>query len=104
MNIERDFIVESNKRSLAYGIDPDQKKSKQILSQKELNSLITDNHTLISVSEPFINQLYSFVKDSEFLVILTDSNGCILNITGNEDMLQKAHETWLVPGAYMSEE
>ena len=99
-----DFIIESNRRSRAYGIKPDQKKSKRILSQKELNNLITDNHTLISVSEPFINQLYSFVKDSEFLVILTDREGCILNITGNEDMLQKAHDTWLVPGAYMSEE
>ncbi len=103
-NRDRDFIRQSNERSKSYGIDPNQKKSKRILSQKELNSKITNNHTLISVSEPFINQLYSFVKDSEFLVILTDKEGCILNITGNEDMLQKAHDTWLVPGASMNEE
>ncbi|WP_422485603.1 sigma-54-dependent Fis family transcriptional regulator [Gudongella sp. DL1XJH-153] len=103
-NKDRDFIKRSNDRSKSYGIDPNQKKSKHILSQKELNSIITNNHTLISVSEPFINQLYSFVKDSEFLVILTDREGRILNITGNEDMLQKAHDTWLVPGASMNEE
>ncbi|MGM0397004.1 MAG: sigma-54-dependent Fis family transcriptional regulator [Bacillota bacterium] len=102
-NKDRDFIIRSNKRSKVFGITSDQKKSKRILSEKELNDVIGRNHTLIFVSEPFINQLYSIVKESEFLVILTDREGCILNITGNEEMLQKAHDTWLVPGASMNE-
>lgn len=104
VNKNKEFIKKSNKRSRVFGIEPDQSKSKTILSEDELNDIILKNHTLISISEPFINQLYSFVKDSEFLVILTDQEGCILDITGNKEMLKKARETWLVPGAYMSEE
>lgn len=100
----RDFIKESNERSQTYGIMKSQKMSKRVLDDRELSERIKRKHELICVANPFINQLYDFVKSSNFIVILNDEEGCILNIIGNDNMLQKAFETALVPGAFMGEE
>lgn len=99
-----DYIEKSHERSKNFGIDPEYGKSRKIISQRSLSGLIADNHQMITVADPFLQQLYSFVKDSDFLVILTDKEGCILRIEGNDKMIQKANKTWLVPGAYMDEE
>lgn len=99
-----DYIKSARLRSERYGISPDQKTSKKVISEKELDNIIKDNQELITVANPFVNQIYSFVKDTNFLVILTDKDGCILNIIGNEDMIAKAYDTYLIPGAYMGEE
>ena len=100
---KRDFITESNKRSQQYGIAKNQKMSKRVLDDWELSERIKHKHELICVANPFINQLYDFVKSSNFIVILNDEEGCILNIIGNDNMLQKAFDTALVPGAFMGE-
>jgi PAS domain S-box-containing protein len=100
----RDFITESNKRSKLYGVVKNQKMSRRVLNDWELSERIKRKHELICVANPFINQLYDFVKSSNFIVILNDEEGCILNIIGNDNMLQKAFESALVPGAFMGEE
>ncbi|MBN2287507.1 MAG: sigma-54-dependent Fis family transcriptional regulator [Tissierellales bacterium] len=99
----REFILQSNARSEAYGVDRKQVKSKRILDENELRELIHKKQELICIAEPFIKQLYDFVKSSNFIVILNDEEGCILNVIGNTTMLEKAYETGLIPGAYMSE-
>ena len=101
--MSKEFVFQSNQRSIAYGIDKNQKRSKKILSPSELNKKIEEKQELIYVATPFIEQLYYFVKDSDFIVILNDEEGCILNITGNPRMIERAHQTALVPGAYMGE-
>ena len=98
------YITRSKERSKAFEILPEQKISKKVVSDKELDHIIKENQELIKIANPFVNQLYSFVKDTNFLVILTDGRGCILNIIGNENMISKAYETNLIPGAYMAEE
>jgi PAS domain S-box-containing protein len=103
-DVSRKFIKDSNERSKAYGIKRNQKTSNKVLNDKELNDLIKENQELVYVANPFIEQLYDFVKKSHFIVILNDVNGCILNIIGNNDMLKKAFNSALVPGAYMGEE
>jgi PAS domain S-box-containing protein len=103
-NMSRKFIEESNDRSKALGIKRNQKTSNKVLKERELNDLIKENQELIYVANPFIEQLYDFVKNSNFIVILNDINGCILNIIGNNEMLKKAFNSALVPGAYMGEE
>lgn len=98
------YIEKAKIRSYNYGILPDQKVSKKVVSERELDRIIKENQELITVANPFVNQLYSFVKDTNFLVILTDGDGCILNIIGNEDMIARAYDTFLIPGAYMGEQ
>ncbi len=100
----RDFITESNNRSKAYGIDVKQIESKKVLNQNELDEKIKEKSNLIMTSSPFIENLYNFVKGSSFFAILTDEEGCILNMIGDDDILKKAFDNALVPGAYMGEE
>src|SRR5660397_45533 len=100
----RDFIVESNNRSKAYGIDVKQRESNKVLTEKELDEKIKEKSNLIMTSSPFVENLYNFVKGSSFFAILTDEEGCNLNIIGDDNILKKAFENALVPGAYMGEE
>lgn len=83
MSKNRDFVSRSHERSRLFGVTSDQMKSKRMLNEKELDKVIKDNQELIAVSEPLVNKLYSYVRDSKFLVILTDRNGCILSIIGD---------------------
>lgn len=62
------------------------------------------NKELLLVAAPFIKILYDFLKESEFLIMLTDECGCILNILGDKEMLKQAKETGMVIGAFMNEE
>jgi PAS domain S-box-containing protein len=100
----RNFIKESNRRSKAYGIDVKQKESKKVLNQNELDEKIKEKSNLIMTSSPFIENLYNLVKGSNFFAILTDEEGCILNMIGDDDILKKSFQNALVPGAYMGEE
>ncbi len=104
MEDRRNFIKESNIRSKAYGIDHEQKESKKVLKDNELDEKIQEKSDLIMTSGPFIENLYNFVKGTDFFAILTDEEGCILNIIGDENILKKAFNNALVPGAYMGEE
>jgi PAS domain S-box-containing protein len=62
-----------------------------------------DNRLLIRTAEPFMKQLNDFVQSSDFLTILTDKNGIILRIFGNDKILKEASEMKMIPGASMNE-
>ena len=51
----------------------------------------------------FINHLYNFVRGSEFFALLCDSEGCILNVVGDEKILVEASKLKMITGAYMDE-
>lgn len=86
------------------GIDPSKVYSNRILDEDELQRKFEENRELIVSAEPFLNQLYNFVKGSNFLAILTDAKGCILSLIGDEDILSEAFSLKMIPGAYMSED
>lgn len=99
----REVILASQKRSQLSGITSDQVFSKKILTGEALAEHILTQQDLMITAEPFMIQLYDFVRGSNFVAILTDAQGCILSLIGDEAILQVAHEMKMVPGAYMSE-
>ncbi len=99
----KDYIVSSHKRSEKSGIKKNQRISNKILEGVELQDRLLKNRELILISEPFINQLYSFLKGSSFFTILTDSEGCILSVIGHEEILSEAFDLKMIPGAFMDE-
>lgn len=101
--INKDYIQRSHERSRQYAINPEQIYSRKIISGEQLTQKITQNQELILIAEPFMDQLYDFVKGSNFLLILTDATGCILNILGDEAILNEAFLLQIVPGVYMDE-
>ncbi|GFR35373.1 sigma-54-dependent Fis family transcriptional regulator [Thermobrachium celere] len=104
MNRDKSYITRSHQRCIEYRIDKNLKFSRRILNQNELNDRLIRSRKLILAAIPFMNMLYDFVKGYDFFLILTDEEGCILNIVGDQNILQEAFELKMVPGAFMSEE
>jgi len=99
----KECIKKSHDRCKAYGIDVDLKYSYKIIVGSELQNTLNRKNELIEISKPFIEQLYKFVKGSNFFTILTDERGCILNVIGDEDILEEAFSLKMIPGAFMDE-
>ncbi|WP_026476908.1 sigma-54-dependent Fis family transcriptional regulator [Alkaliphilus transvaalensis] len=101
---QKPYIERSHERCKKMGVDYTRVYSSKILKDAELQKKLEENSELIITAGPFMEQLYNFVKGSGFLAILTDGEGCILNVTGDEDVLDIAFRLEMVPGAYMNEE
>lgn len=98
-----EMIKNSHERSKEYGIEKERIVSKKILKGKEVSDAIRNNKRLITVAAPFVKILYDFVVGSGFIIILTDKEGCILNLIGDKDIVNAAKELNMVIGAYMDE-
>lgn len=100
----KDYVLRSHDRCAKYHVEYNQIYSSKILDEKELFRKMEDNRELILAVAPIMNNIYDFVKGSNFFSILTDKDGCILNVIGDEDILSEAFSFKMIPGAYMSEE
>lgn len=84
----REEIRQSWKRSIEYDIDPLAFNCPYI-TPAELNDRLTKNKTLIDLARPYMNKLVEIVEGSEFIVVLTDSDGVVLESMGDARILQK---------------
>lgn len=100
----KECVKKSHERCRAKGLDVNIEYSNKIIKGTELRDVLNRKSELIEISKPFIEQLYKFVKDSGFFTILNDEKGCILNVIGDEDILEEAFSYQMIPGAYMDEE
>ncbi len=103
MVLKKDYIENSHKRCKEFDVELNRIYSKKIISGHELDRKLEDKRELMSTAEHYINQLYNFVKGSNFFAILTDEEGCILSVIGDESILSEAVTLKMVPGAYMDE-
>ena len=97
------YIENSHKRCRLAGILSKNLVSTKILNDVEINDMIEKNKELILTAIPFINHLYNFVKGCDFFVILCDRDGCILNVIGDQNILDEAAKIKMTTGAYMDE-
>ncbi|APH14246.1 sensory box protein [Clostridium sporogenes] len=100
---EKFCVLKSHEKCNSLGISKDLVYSKKIIRGEELKRELNNNSELIIIATPFMNKLYQFVKGSNFFVILTDGDGCILNVIGDESILKEAFNVNMIPGAYMDE-
>ncbi|QKG79543.1 sigma-54-dependent Fis family transcriptional regulator [Tenuifilum thalassicum] len=98
------IIAKSHYRSAKYGIEQDLLFPKKILSNNELEAILAANRQFIDVAKPIIQNLYSIVKGSGFVIILTDGEGCILDLMGDSETVKDAAALNMIVGAYMAEE
>jgi PAS domain S-box-containing protein len=101
--VQKDYIKRSHGRCEKYGVEKDRLYSTKIITGEPLFSKMQEKSELIITAEPFMNQLYNFLKGSNFFAILTDEEGCILSMIGDEGILSEAFSLKMVPGAYMDE-
>lgn len=98
-----EIIKKSHERCIEYGIEKERVSPKKILIGQQVSENIDRNKDLIRVAEPFMNILYNFLEGSGFFIILTDKEGCILNLVGDKEVIKAALELNMVIGAYMDE-
>lgn len=100
----RAFIYESWKRSKKQGIDPFEVKNKT-LSPEELKFVLRKNDNLIQIAHPYIQHLYTFVKGTNFVLALTDADGYVLDLVGDDNMIQaRTKKSGLTVGCCRSEQ
>ncbi|MBE9467871.1 MAG: sigma-54-dependent Fis family transcriptional regulator [Bacteroidetes bacterium] len=100
----KNIINSSHQRSEIYGVEKKRIYSKKILTENELSSIKIKKQRLIEFADPFIDSLYEILKESGFIILLTDEQGCILKIQGNKQIIRAAQNVNMKAGAYMDEE
>lgn len=100
----RPIIYESWKRSKSHNVSPVEVKDAK-LSPEALARILAQKQDLISVAHSYIINLYSFVKGSNFIIALTDEYGNVIDLIGQDAMIQaRAKKSGLTIGCNRSEE
>ncbi|NFO10972.1 PAS domain-containing protein [Clostridium botulinum] len=102
-NTYQEILNRSHKRCIKYGVENNIHHPSIILKNKELDILIRKNCELINIARPFMEILYDFLRGSEFSLYLTDKNGVVLTIIGDEDIIIDQIKVGIVEGTDMSE-
>ena len=100
---DRDYIRRSFERCRSYGVDGNAVHSRRIIDGAAFEERLARRRSLIRAAGPFIDRLYGFVKGSGFFAILTDEEGCILSMDGDDAILSEAYGLRMIPGAFMDE-
>jgi PAS domain S-box-containing protein len=84
----RTEIFESWKRCKNYGLNPFNGESNDVLDKKELNKRYRDLMPLLKMSKPFMDSLYKFLEDTQFIIRLTDKDGYVLLHIGTDSVIE----------------
>ena len=82
----RPEIRDSWKRCRKMGIDPYHKSSPKFLNKSQFTDLLSRKKDLIDIATPFMKRLYNVIRDSGFIVVLTDEQGFILEIISTPEL------------------
>jgi len=102
-DFDKNIITESWHRCKNLKVDPYGGEG-NIIEKKLLMRIRKANRDLIEIARPFMNELAEIVENSNFVVVLTDSRGMIVEVTGDEKIMNRAMEMRFTPGSYWSEE
>lgn len=100
----RDVIAESWKRSKAYGINPFVEDFSVRLGKDELDKKYKEFTPLLNTAKPFMDSLYKIVKDTDFIIRLTDRDGYVLEHIGEEKIVSMYSSLGLCDGYNIREE
>ncbi|PRR81501.1 sigma-54-dependent Fis family transcriptional regulator [Clostridium vincentii] len=103
IDIYHEIINSSHNRCSKYGVEKNISCPSRILEKKEFNITTRRNSQLIKIARPFMEILYDFLKGSGFSLYLTDKNGVVLTIIGDEDIIEDQTKMGIVEGSDMSE-
>ncbi|WP_461204302.1 sigma-54-dependent Fis family transcriptional regulator [Clostridium sp. DL1XJH146] len=101
--LHNEIIKRSHKRSEKYGVEKNRVFPKKMIQGKEISNNIKKNEKLINIAKDAMYSIEAFLEGSNFFILLTDREGCILNIMGNEEIIEEAKKLDMVVGAYMDE-
>ncbi|AFM23527.1 sigma-54-dependent Fis family transcriptional regulator [Desulfomonile tiedjei] len=98
------LVLDAWERCKSKGVDPYLVSIPLVLEGKALDDLLETNSELIEISRPFMEHLYEFVKGSSFVVALADADGFLIQLVGDDHILQSIKQGQFVVGACWREE
>ena len=91
------------RRCKAAGVDPLAGRSTLVLGSAAFAALAERKQDLIRVSKPFMENLYSLVAGSSFVVLLFDEQGYLLEAVGDQYRILASQDLNLNKGALWAE-
>ncbi len=91
-------VADSWKKCKAAGVNPNGGLGKRV-NDEVFASIRTENITLIDTALPIMQSVFEIVKKTNFVMVLTDSVGYILETIGAEDLKDRIEDLRFVPGA-----
>ena len=101
--VVRKHVADSWERCIKLGVKPDAAKVEARISQPQLEELYQSNQQFIEAALPFMLFLQSAVRNTGFILVLTNADGVVLEVFGDEDILRMANQNNYVPGSSRSE-
>ncbi|HJV64520.1 MAG TPA: sigma-54-dependent Fis family transcriptional regulator [Geomonas sp.] len=98
----RPEVANSWQRCRNLNINP-YKEEEHVVSLPELRERLFSKQHLLKVARPFMDNLYNFVKGSGFQVVLTDEEGYLLEVLGDNEIVSRTRRVLLCPGGNWSE-
>lgn len=94
-------IADSWQKCRAAGVNPSGGEGRHI-DARVLESARKANRLFLDIAMPVVRQIVDTVRQSHFLVVLTDSAGYLLEMMGDEEIVSKSHDLRFMPGAMWS--
>lgn len=102
-NFPDQLIYESWQRCRQMKVNHAQTNASEVLSKKALENVRKKNRLLLQVSMPTLENLFGFVAGSGFTVVLSDSNGYLMEVFGDVNVRDSAELGNWTAGASWSE-
>ncbi|WP_066292436.1 sigma-54-dependent Fis family transcriptional regulator [Bacillus sp. FJAT-29937] len=94
-------VAESWRRCQRLNVNPFKKPP--LMNEQEIQEVLSKNQNLINVVAPFINLISDLTKETNFLYVLTDHKGNILDVKGAKHVVEQAKKSNFEIGANRSE-
>ena len=94
----RPEVLRSWVRCREIGLDPFSKSSPPVLSSSGLNALLRRNKMFTEISKPVIDMIEISVRDTGFIVTLTEKEGHVLLVRGDREIVEMAEQNLYLPG------
>lgn len=84
----RPEVLASWRRSKAFCVNPKLTTDPR-LSPEELERALTENAFFMKVANPYVENLYSYVRGSNAMIHLIDKNGCVLQVLTEDNLMRE---------------
>ncbi len=100
----RNVILESWVRCRDLGLDPFGGAPPAVISTKKLSEMKSRFREFIEIAQPVIEMVEISVRGTGFIVTLAEKEGHVLEVRGDQDVLEMAVKNFYVPGCLRSTE
>lgn len=99
------YIIESKNKCRELGMDPNKPgMSQSIMSELELGRKKENYNEILEVVKFFSNKMIKSLEGTPLMITITDENGYLLDILGNEFMIKTMTQLGVKPGIQFCEE